>query len=162
MKETLRHREAFEHYYALGEKRSLASLASHSGVTLRSINRWNTAFGWQDRVLARDRELADAIEKKSKAATLATKIEYRKLIQASLAPMVKQIKQGAGCASIADMERMIKLDLLLMGEPTEHIKGQVAADDLFDRIEKYADVFARRDGKGPTDSDGAGEPLDTD
>ena len=162
MKETLRHRQAFEAYYAMGEARSLESLAAICKVSAKSAKKWSKELDWQKRIAERDAEIADALAKKAKASTLATKLEYRKLVQATLSPWVQRVKAGqAGVESVRDMDCAIKLDLLLMGEPTEHIKGQVSADDLFDRIAKYADVFDRLDKQGDTNGDGAGEPLDT-
>ena len=52
MKETLRHKEAFEYYYGLGHDRNLTSVALHHGFTKRSVANWSKAFDWQARLFA--------------------------------------------------------------------------------------------------------------
>ena len=106
----------------MGEARSLESLAAICKVSAKSAKKWSKEFNWQKRIAERDAEIADALAKKAKASTLATKLEYRKLVQATLSPWVKRVKAGqAGVESVRDMDCAIKLDLLLMGEPTKNV-----------------------------------------
>lgn len=163
MRETLRHREAFEDYHAMGKGRSLVALAVSLGVSEKTTKRWSRAFEWRQRILVRDEEIAQGVAEKVKADAVATKLMYRRLLRAAMEPYERKIAaKEAGVESIAEMERIIKLDLLLMGEPTEHVRGEVTAgDDLFDRIDKYAGIFARRGhGQSAVDGDGAGESMD--
>jgi len=56
MKETLRHREAFEYYYVLGNDRSYPQVASKFTVSLTSVKKWAKEFNWQQRVQDRYQE----------------------------------------------------------------------------------------------------------
>jgi len=78
MRETNKARQAFEDYFLLGPGRSLTSLLRcYQNVTevipptrrIGTLKKWSTEFGWQDRVLQRETEIAtaqfEAIKKKA-------------------------------------------------------------------------------------------------
>lgn len=65
MKETLRHQEAFEYYYSLGEKRNITKVAREISVCRASVSKWSRVFSWQQRVLERDAKNAKALAKKT-------------------------------------------------------------------------------------------------
>jgi len=50
MKEKLKHKEAFEYYYSLGENRGLRKVAQKFNKTLTAVANWSKAFNWQDRI----------------------------------------------------------------------------------------------------------------
>lgn len=135
MKETLQHKEAFEHYYSCGKDRSYMSTASRFNVSKKTIERWAKAFNWQQRIEQRDMANAKKIEQKTDETIVNAKADYRKDIKIQLSifrvllnQAVKKINAGefTEIESIGDVkeivncyEKLIKLDLLLMGEPTE-------------------------------------------
>lgn len=120
MKETLKQKEAFELYYSLGDKRSLMSVACQCGVSERTVARWSKLFNWQERVEQRDIENARRLEEKTNETVVATKANYRKIIKAAIGRWVKRFQGGEiDVESVWDLERLVKLDLLLMGEPTD-------------------------------------------
>ena len=131
MKETLRHSEAFELYYSLGEKRMLSEVARSVGVSFSTIARWSGAFKWRARVLERDAKNAESIAKKTDCALVKQKTQYAQqirdslsLIRAALASAVDRIKKGSlvvqGARDLAALTRaqaeLIRLGLLLEGE----------------------------------------------
>lgn len=117
MKETARHREAFEFYYALGEKRGLRETAQRFNVSLTSIAKWSTAFGWQDRVEYRDKEIADAIEKKRIAQYKKDKDHFYLLLQKMVHKFQgKLLKDEIKIDSVGDYEKMMKIAAGLNGE----------------------------------------------
>ena len=73
MTETQRHREAFEQYYLLGDKRSYPKVASKFSVSRTSVKKWAKAFDWQERVLIRDKEIGDKVEKKVVSSSIEKK-----------------------------------------------------------------------------------------
>lgn len=132
MKETLRHREAFEYYYGLGQSRSLVAVASHFGVSERTVARWSKNFAWQERIEQRDIENAKHLEKKTNELVVNEKANYRKIIKAAIGDFVKRMAAGdVTVNSVSDLERLVKLDLLLMGEATENntIEISVTVDE---------------------------------
>lgn len=125
MRETLRHREAFEYYYSLGEKRSYPQVASKFAVSVTSVKKWAKAFNWQERVEQRDIENARKLEKKTNEAVVETKANYRKIVKAAIARWVENFRERSiEPGSVQDLERLIKLDLLLMGEDPETKKAE--------------------------------------
>ncbi len=143
MKETLRSRKIFEEYYIMGEDRSLTKLREkllsqkypHKVPSLKTLKRWSVAFNWQQRIEQRDMANAKKIEQKTNETIVNAKADYRKDIKIQLSifrvllnQAVKKINAGefTEIESIGDVkeivncyEKLIKLDLLLMGEPTE-------------------------------------------
>ena len=120
MKETLRHREAFEYYYSLGNKRSLLQVAEKFDVTVQAVGKWSVAHNWQERIEQRDIENGRRLEKKTDDTIIETKARYRKIIKACIARGVELIKTGKiKPETIQDLERLIKTDMLLIGEATE-------------------------------------------
>jgi len=146
MKEALRHKEAFEYYYSLGEERSLKSVARQFGVSERSVARWSKAFGWTGRVRRRDTENAQRLAEKTNATVVEVKANYRKIIQAAIATFVRRLKEKEiAVESISDFERLVKMDLLLMGEATE--RNEVRGDEARERLTRVLDELSARRAK---------------
>ena len=113
--------EAFELYYSLGTKGSLQLVADKLGKNIRTVQGWSSKYNWADRVAQRALEVAkQAGLEELHRETLAIRAEYRKAMDALLEQAYKDIQEGKlQIESIEDLELVIKLDLLLMGEPTE-------------------------------------------
>ena len=67
MKETLKHREIFEFYYSIGDKRSITEVARKFTVSRASVSKWSRVFNWQKRIEQRDIEIGKELEKKTLA-----------------------------------------------------------------------------------------------
>lgn len=115
--------EAFELYYSLGLDRSLQIVADKVGKNVRTVSGWRSKYEWDDRVAQRELEVArNAGLNELHKETLAIRTMYRKAINTLLMQADKDIKEGKlQIENVEDLERVIKLDLLLMGEPTERI-----------------------------------------
>lgn len=120
-KETEAQKQAFELYYSMGAKRSLEAVASACNKSTRTIGEWSRQFKWKDRVV--QKEIEETAEKGSVSnALLDVKAEYRQVIRALVATFVKDFKAGkVKIKNIQDFERVVKLDLLLLGDPTDRI-----------------------------------------
>jgi len=84
MEETLRHQEAFNYYYSLGNTRRLLLVSQKVGVAEATVKRWSTYFKWRDKIIRRDKENARKLAKKVDKAILKTKSDYHKEVQDSL------------------------------------------------------------------------------
>lgn len=125
-KETEAQKQAFDLYYGMGEKRSLEAVAAGCGMSTRTIGEWSRRFGWKDRVV--QREIEDAANQGSVAnSVIDAKAEYRKIIRALIAGFIKDYKAGKiRIKNIQDFERVVKLDLMLLGEvPQVDVKSNV-------------------------------------
>jgi len=152
VKETLRHKEAFEFYYAAGQGRNLASVAVQHGVSEKSVATWSKTFDWQARVEQRDMENARRLQKSTDETVVSVKAKYRKIVGAAISDFVTRLRGGqVKVDSVNDLERLIKLDLLLMGEATEthaHRMEEVfdfdslSHDELRNRLEQATERLA--------------------
>ena len=123
MKETLRHNEAFEFYYALGEDRTYQKVADEFKTSKTTVYTWAKQFNWSARVEQRDIDIARKLEKKTNSTVANEKARYRTIVKAAIQDFALRLnKQEIEVTSVLDLERLIKLDLLLMGEPNERVE----------------------------------------
>ena len=126
MKEQLHHKEAFEYYYTLGDKRNIMQVAQEYNVSRAAVAKWSKAFSWQERIEQRDMDNARLLEKKTNNTIVNEKANYRKIIKAAMAKFVENLKNGkVDVETIQDAERLVKLDMLLMGEATEAERSDI-------------------------------------
>lgn len=133
MIETLRHQEAFEYYYSLGEARTLPQVSQKSKAALVTVKRWSKAFNWQERVQERDNKNAKALAKKTDNLIVRDKTKDLKLVEAAKAVWLQQLKGSikAKCpecqheynihipklkAQFRDLDTFIRLSEFLAGE----------------------------------------------
>lgn len=136
IREELHHQKIFDIYYAMGESRSLAKLResilngldqdlASSLPSLTTVKEWSRRFNWQDRITQRNIELSKRMEQKTNTTVLNQKADYRKIIKEAIDDWYKKFSDGkAGPENVSDLERLMKLDLLLMGEATEKNEAQ--------------------------------------
>jgi len=120
MIETIKHKEAFDYYFALGGDRGYTKVARKFNTSKTSVAKWSKAFNWLERITQREIALASAMEKKTNSTILDEKAKYRKIVKAMIGKLVKALQQVDSIApNTMDLERLVKLDLLLMGEAIE-------------------------------------------
>lgn len=100
MTEKQKHRDTFEIYYGMGDNKSLVKLHQLLSETtpkslqkvpsLDTLKLWSRNFNWQERVLIRDKEVADKVEKK----VVSSNIEKRAKMLSDLVRM-ETITEGA-------------------------------------------------------------------
>lgn len=112
---------AFEMYYGLGDKRSLRAVAETIGRTERTVAGWSRAFNWVARVTQRNIENSQNKREEALNTQLTdVRARYRVIINNFMADLSKRVMKGEiKVRNIQDFERLVKLDLLLMGEPTD-------------------------------------------
>jgi late competence protein required for DNA uptake (superfamily II DNA/RNA helicase) len=120
MVETLRHKEAFEYYYTLGDKRSITEVQRKYNVSRPAVAKWSIAFNWQERIQQRDIEVSKGLEKKTNNEIINDKANYVRIIREALKQFEENLnKKRVPLESSQDYERLVKLHLLLTGEATE-------------------------------------------
>lgn len=143
-KENSLQKEAFEIYYHMGDKRSLRAVADKVERTERTIAGWSRAFSWVDRV--KQREIEDARNMGGEALNSQTtdvKTRYRILMNNLMARASTKIVEGTlGIRNIQDLERVVKLDLLLMGESTDR-QDSTATTELSKADKDRLDAIAK-------------------
>ena len=149
-KENSLQREAFEIYYLMGDKRSLRAVAEKIGRTERTVAGWSRSFSWVDRVSQREIEehKNDDSNNTILAQTVDIKTRYRIMINNLMAQASRKIARGElAIRNVQDYERIVKLDLLLMGEATDrHDNNNTGSTDLSqadkDRLDQIAKLLA--------------------
>lgn len=143
-RENTAQREAFEIYYALGSKRSLKTVAQQIGKTERTVAGWSRSFNWVARVQQRDIEEAKNRDTNNiSAQTTDVRTRYRIIMNNLMARATEKMAEGKlEIKTISDLERVVKLDLLLMGEATEKTESNGVMEfskadrDRFDKVAK--------------------------
>jgi len=146
-KENSLQREAFEIYYQMGDKRSLRAVSEKIDRTERTVAGWSRAFSWVDRVSQREIEenKNNADNNSILAQTVDAKTKYRIMLNNLLAMASRKIASGElKIRNVQDLERVVKLDLLLMGESTEreeHIGGTDLSQADKDRLDEIVKLL---------------------
>ena len=136
IREELHHQKIFDIYFAMGESRSIVKL--HNSLTqemcqgysfgipsMPTLKSWSKELNWQERVTQRNIELTRKMEERTNTTVLNQKADYRKIIKEAIDDWYKKFSDGkAGPENVSDLERLMKLDLLLMGEATEKNEAQ--------------------------------------
>ena len=142
MKEQPRHVAAYEFYRDM-PKRSLAKVAQKFGVSETSINKWNKAFNWQERVMLHDQEVQKGVREKMMPEWIETKAY---LLKVALEQVKKGRDVGVIPSSTRDMMAAIKEARSIMGETdkveiTGSFQHEITADP---DVLKTANELARK------------------
>lgn len=117
MTESLEQAKAFDYYYTLGKDRNLKKVAKHVKKSIATVKNWSRQNKWPDRVEERDTKNATALMEKTDETLLSTKEEYRELIKKAVEKYFQDFLKGKlAVKNIQDFERLVKLDLQLMGD----------------------------------------------
>ena len=165
------HREAYEYYYGLGDERTLQLVAKKFAISRQSITKWKKEFDWDSRISKRDLKILQEVEKKISKAIIQEKYEYHKqistnlkLIRAIIATSYDKIKdKKIPINTLGDInsvmwifERLIRLDLYLLGEPEKILlkfKGDITisekdkeiAELSNEKLDEYIDTLSEGD-----------------
>lgn len=154
IRESERHAQAFELWYALGADRTYAEVARRFHTTVQSIGTWSRAFEWDKRLQAREkvvRELVGqkAVEDEAQARADALKICRASIIRYAQSLQPQRDDQGnivaPATADIraSDFVNLVKLDRFLRGEPETRAELLIGGP-IFDRlIDALAEVIER-------------------
>lgn len=124
-RETPRHLAAFELYVAqVGGRRSYRAVARELGTSIDAVKRWARSFDWQTRVRGRDAGIAQKLARRTDQTIVQVKARYHsminKLVEAlcrhHLGKDLKSLRHPEN-TTLTDLERLVRLDLMLLGEP---------------------------------------------
>ncbi len=123
-RETPRHLTAFEIYVAQTGRRSYRAVAREMGVTVMAVRSWARSFDWPTRVRGRDAGIAQKLAKRTDESIVQVKAKYHgminKLVEAlcrhHLGKDLRSLRHPES-TTLSDLERLVRLDLTLLGEP---------------------------------------------
>lgn len=117
MNEKLKHQEAFEYYYAMGDSRGYRQVAQKMNASLTSVNKWAQEFGWQEKVQLRDQNNAKKLEIKTDIKVVDDKAKMLNIVRSGINKFIQNLNNGlVDISTVADYERLVKMGLLLQGE----------------------------------------------
>lgn len=130
MKETLRHQQAFEYYYMLGNERSLGKVASKFNISRPTATIWSQQLNWDERIRERDNKNMQTIRDRNDEDVVASMESYRKIIRASVGDYIKRLKDGkVKIDTVKDFTQLVKLDMELCGYVDTLEKEQKVEED---------------------------------
>lgn len=124
-RETLEAARMFEYYYAQGNKRSLKDVSKHFEISFSSVQRYSVAFDWTTQVNIIEKQAIQQLKDELIEGATKIKRRYRLIIQKTIDTFIKRLDQGLVVVTdIVDLEKLIKLDMLLLGEATEKVDNK--------------------------------------
>lgn len=138
MKEKQKHIDAFEEFYTLGGAASEENVRYLSGkcqVSERTIWRWYKSFGWKERVHLRNIDVNKEVEQKTNSTIADNKAKYLSYVHKLFDDWKTKVDEGevpVEIKSVSDVDKVVKLGLLLQDEATDKTetrhKGSVDID----------------------------------
>lgn len=116
MKEQEHQEKAFEFYYGLGEGRSYGLVAREFGVSLATVKTWGKVFGWAQRCRERDGQVARAMAERSLEENMEGLARNRRIVKLGLLQVAKAVAEGKIKVTMADLDRLVRLEEYLKGE----------------------------------------------
>jgi hypothetical protein len=114
-KESLRHSEAFEFYYSLGQNRSQEQVANRYGVTPNAIAQWAVAFRWTDRLESRDQEIAERLAERNKTDVVKMQERHLKVTRAVQGAFIKRLHADEAVIGAKDFLAAAHFEAKMMG-----------------------------------------------
>ena len=123
--------EAFDVYFELGPGRSYQAVADHFGVSKQAITRRAVDEDWQGRLTKleaeartkRDAKLVESAEQRAERHLKMVRAGQGKCIEGMREHRLKSAKDA-----IDGLERMIKLERTILGEPAE--RSEVSVEQI--------------------------------
>lgn len=118
--ETDRHREAFEYWYSLGDKRTLTAVARKFEVSLQSVRKWARSFDWEGRLRKRQEEIAARVEEEFVKQEVERRKENLKIVDEAKRQFYEALKAGKiKFRTVQDFEILVRIEQLLLAEDEE-------------------------------------------
>ena len=120
--------QAFETYYALGPKRSHSAVAKKLGVSVSTIKNWSRSFRWRERIAERDTQVAKKVASRTLNTEVARTQRSLQIVQMSIVQLAKAVSQGKVKMTLADLDKLIRLEAFLSDQPDA--RTEIVVSDL--------------------------------
>lgn len=108
---------AFEHYYALGPKRSYKRVADKFKVAPSTVKSWGRSFDWRGRIAERDAQVAREVATRTLNDEVSLRKRSLQIVQMSIVQLAKSIAQGKVRMTLGDLDKLIRLEAFLTDQP---------------------------------------------
>ena len=120
MIETLRHTEAFEFFYSLGDKRNYIKVSKQFKVSHTSVYKWSKNFKWAERVVTRDLNISKRIEREVIQNIMEEKKNFLEILKGQIRKVVRDNGDGKEITikieNQSDLLKTIETAMKLMGD----------------------------------------------
>ena len=148
MKETDKHRMAFEYYLALGPDRNLVKVQQKYSVCNKTVANWSKAFNWQKKLAQRTAKHDVAAAKNNDVELINRKSMQLKVVAQAFKSYVHQLigempVQCPECshsftlrvpgikAQFRDVDMLVRLQEFLAGEADSHTKHSLTVTHVY-------------------------------
>lgn len=134
MREKQKHLDAFEYFYSLGggaTKDNCRRVAQKFHISERTFWNWYKNLGWKERVHVRDIDVAKKVAEKTTTTIADNKAKYLTFVHKIIDDLKNKFENGeipVEIKSVSDLDRAIKLGLLLQDEATEKKKTEISGN----------------------------------
>jgi len=136
MKEFQRHHDAFELYFSYiqsnkTKSESIIGVASEYNLANSTMWRWHKEFNWDERAHLRNIEINKQVEKKINNTIADNKAKYLTFIHKLMDDWKRKVDKGevpVEIKSASDVDKIVKLALLLQDEAGEIIENQISVN----------------------------------
>jgi transposase len=138
VKEQEHQKKAFEFYYGLGEGRSYKLVAEEFGVSVPTVKIWGKAFGWRDRCRERDAQAVRTMADRSLEENVESLARNRKIVKMGLIQVAKAVAEGRVKVTMADLDRLVRLEEYLReeGGPEGGGRGGALEGSMLEEVRK--------------------------
>ena len=119
---------AFEYYYSLGESRSYDKVATEINVSPSTVKNWGRSFGWKQRLMERDLEVAREIAGRSLSDEINYKERNLKIVNLAMVKLARAIVAGDVKWSVGDLDKLVRLENFLRDGPDS--RQEIVVADL--------------------------------
>lgn len=117
IKEQAHQEKAFEYYFAMGEKRSYTKVSRKFGVSLSTVKLWGKSFRWKERIRERDVQVAREVATRALHDEASRRERSLQIVQLALVQLAKAIAEGKVKMTLADVDKLIRLEAFLSDLP---------------------------------------------
>lgn len=128
------HAAAFEHYYSLGDDRTLSKVAKYMKVTEQTVQKWSSKFKWQERIRVREVQALDRTNVHTKLQIDEVKKAVADYLGDELRSTVEYDKDGKlkvhgpKIKTLKDIEKAIDVYYRITGELSKEEQARAIKD----------------------------------
>lgn len=134
MDEEQKHLDAFEKYFELrqsgeGKTKAVSLVALEFNLSETTIFTWKKQLNWDDREAVRSAEINREVQRNNNSTIIDNKTKYLSYVHAALNKVIEVKPDGSvdiklDVDRVSDLDKLIKLGLLLQGEATDRTENQ--------------------------------------
>ncbi|HPU77719.1 MAG TPA: hypothetical protein PKY84_05415 [Thermosynergistes sp.] len=136
-REQQQHRDAWNTYFqlrqqGLSKSQAVMTVSRKHNVSETTVWRWKKRFRWDERESVRVSEVNRKVEERLNEQLADFKAQYLGLLNDMIFQVIDERESGCESSlqitSVLDLERVMKLALLIQGESTERVEEDVKGD----------------------------------